>query len=318
MGAHPGLTGILSALRCPVCAGELGGAGAGAGEVCCAAGHSFDLGRGGYLSLRGGRSRRITGDTSAMVAARAAFLDAGYYAPLTARLGALTAAARADGRAAPTILEIGAGTGHHLAGVLTALEHGALEQGARGHRARGIAVDVAPPALRRAARAHPRIGAVSFDAAEQWPVADGQVDVLLDVFAPRHPGEMRRVLRPGGLLLVVTPGPAHLAELRGPLGLVGLHPDKDGQLAGRLTEQFSPGPVEQLDVPLTLPVTAAVDLALMGPTGHHRTRDDLCQAAAAAWGSDLESATVPVTASFRLHPFHAGSPGLAGSIRAAW
>ncbi|WP_163547765.1 methyltransferase domain-containing protein [Candidatus Frankia nodulisporulans] len=313
MGAPPGLTGILSALRCPVCADELGGAGsggagsggAGSGEVCCAAGHSFDLGRGGYLSLRGGRSRRITGDTSAMVAARAAFLDAGYYAPLTARLGALTAAARADARAAPTILEIGAGTGHHLAGVLTALEHGA----------RGIAVDVAPPALRRAARAHPRIGAVSFDAAEQWPVADGQVDVLLDVFAPRHPGEMRRVLRPGGLLLVVTPGPAHLAELRGPLGLVGLHPDKDGQLAGRLTEQFSPGPVERLDVPLTLPVTAAADLALMGPTGHHRTRDDLCQAAAAAWGSDLESATVPVTASFRLHLFHAGS---AGSIRVAW
>lgn len=279
----------------------------------CAVGHSFDLGRGGYLSLRSGRSRRITGDTPAMVAAREAFLGAGHYAPLTARLGALATAAciTHPTGTAPTILEIGAGTGHHLAGVLAVLDREAVDPGVADHGAWGIAVDVAPPALRRAARAHPRIGAVSFDAAGGWPVADGSVDVLLDVFAPRHPAEMHRVLRSGGLLLVVTPGPAHLAELRGALGLVGMQPDKDDQLAGRLAGHFVPGPVERLDVPLALPLPAVVDLALMGPTGHHHTRDDLSRAAVATWASGADitgpggvpDTTVAVTASFRVHPF---------------
>ncbi|CAO5176250.1 putative 23S rRNA (guanine-N(1)-)-methyltransferase [Frankia sp. AiPs1] len=285
----------------------------------CAAGHSFDLGRGGYLSLRTGRSRRVTGDTSEMVAARESFLGAGYYAPLTARLAALTTAACA-GRDTPTILEVGAGTGHHLAGVLAALASarspatvpsgpvpsGSVPSGPEPQAGEpvGIAVDVSPAALRRAARAHPRIGAVSFDAAGRWPVADGGVDVLLDVFAPRNPGEMRRVLRPDGLLLVVTPGPGHLAELRGPLGLVGMQADKSDQLDGRLAGSFVPGPVDRLDVPLTLPAAAAVDLALMGPTGHHRTRDELYRAAVSVW--DGGPAVVAVTACFRVHRYHRG------------
>ncbi|SNQ45876.1 putative 23S rRNA (guanine-N(1)-)-methyltransferase [Frankia canadensis] len=299
MTAEPGagLAAILPVLRCPVCAGALVPAGAdgagagGAGGVRCPAGHGFDVGRGGYLSLRGGRARRVTGDTAEMVAAREAFLGAGHYRPLTARLGELAAGARA-GEApgtVPVLLEIGAGTGHHLAGVLAALPADAL----------GVAADVSPPALRRAARAHPRIGAVAFDAAGAWPVRDGSVGVLLDVFAPRHPDEMRRVLRPGGQLLIVTPAPGHLGELRGPLGLVGMQAGKADRLDERMTGRFTADAVECLDVPLSLSVDEAVDLALMGPTGHHRTPADLRARAAAHWAQD----TVQTIARFQLHPF---------------
>ncbi|MCK9894267.1 methyltransferase type 12 [Frankia sp. AgB32] len=250
------------------------------GQVRCAAGHGYDLGRGGYLNLRTGRARRITGDGAEMVAAREAFLGAGHYRPLTDRLGELAAASSGD-QPAPTVLEIGAGTGQHLAGVLAALPAGAG----------GIAVDVSRHALRRAARAHPRIGAVGFDAAAAWPVADHSVHVLLDVFAPRHPAEMHRVLHPAGTLLVVTPAPGHLAELRGPLGLVGIQPDKGERLDERIASRFEPETTECLDVPLALSVAQTVDLAMMGPTGHHLAPDDLRARAEARWAAGQVSAT---------------------------
>ncbi|CAJ59664.1 putative antibiotic resistance protein [Frankia alni ACN14a] len=292
-----------------MCAGALHRDG---GALRCATGHGFDLGRGGYVNLRTGRARRVAGDTAAMVAARESFLGAGHYRPLTTRLAELATAgppavrtAQAPGReagtithpasradpgladpgpagAGPVVLEIGAGTGHHLAGVLAALPAGAA----------GVAVDVSKYALRRAARAHPRIGAVAFDAAGPWPVADGCVTVLLDVFAPRNPAEMGRVLRPDGLLIVVTPEPGHLAELRDPLGLVGIQPDKGDRLDERIADRFAPAAVERLDIPLVLSPDEAVDLALMGPTGHHRTAEDLRARAAAAWPRRHAAVTV--------------------------
>jgi 23S rRNA (guanine745-N1)-methyltransferase len=301
---------VLPVLCCPVCADALHRDG---DALRCHAGHGFDLGRGGYVNLRTGRVRRVAGDTAAMVAARESFLGAGHYRPLTARLAELATAglpavrtAQDPGRDAgtttdpaspagsgpagsgpagpgpagpgpagpgPVVLEIGAGTGHHLAGVLAALPAGAA----------GVAVDVSKYALRRAARAHPRVGAVAYDVAGPWPVADGCVSVLLDVFAPRNPAEMRRVLRPDGLLIVVTPEPGHLAELRGPLGLVGMQPDKGDRLDERIADRFAPAIVERLDIPLVLSPGEAVDLALMGPTGHHRTAEDLRHRADAAW-----------------------------------
>ena len=87
----------------------------------------------------------------------------------------------------PVVLDLGAGTGHHLAGVLDALP-GAL----------GIALDTSRPALRHAARAHADIAAVVADVWQALPLADATVDLVLDVFSPRNGAEMARVLKPGG------------------------------------------------------------------------------------------------------------------------
>ena len=92
------------------------------------------------------------------------------------------------------MLDLGAGTGHHLAGVLDALP-GAL----------GIALDTSRPALRHAARAHADIAAVVADVWQALPIADATVDLVLDVFSPRNGAEMARVLKPGGAALVVIP-----------------------------------------------------------------------------------------------------------------
>jgi 23S rRNA (guanine745-N1)-methyltransferase len=115
--------------------------------MACPDGHSYDLARQGYVDLSGGR-RTHDGDTAAMIAARAALLGAGHLSVVTDGIVAAVraAAAPADVGAAPLVVDVGAGTGHHLAGLLDA-EPGLV----------GLAVDVSKPALRRAARAHPRM-----------------------------------------------------------------------------------------------------------------------------------------------------------------
>jgi len=227
---------VLPYLRCTICGEKLAAAGGGPQPraLRCPAGHSFDIARQGYVHLGTGRSPHA-GDSPEMVAARADFLAAGHYDVISA---ALAQAAREHTAGEHTagehgggglVVDVGAGTGRHLGAVLDALP-GAV----------GLALDVAKPALRRAARAHPRAGAALCDTWRRLPLADGGTDLLLNVFAPRNGVEFRRVLRPDGLLLVVTPEPDHLTELVAQLGLLTVDPDKPGRLATSLGPGFAP------------------------------------------------------------------------------
>ena len=250
------LDAVLPRLRCPHCAAPLARAGA---VVECAAGHRYDVARQGYVALFPPGGRRHGGDSAAMVAARAAFLDAGHFAPLTSALVAAAAEARAGGAAqAACVLDVGAGTGRHLAAVVDALPG-----------ARGIALDVAAPALRRAARAHPRVAAVGADAWRALPLRDGAADVALVVFAPRAGAELARVLAPGGAAIVATPLPHHLAELRAAVGLIGVDPAKPERLRAALAPALAPVARREVAFPLALDHDAVRALVAMGPSARH-------------------------------------------------
>lgn len=246
------LADVVPCLRCPVCAGELTLAGT---AVRCAAGHAFDVARQGYANLLTGRPHTGTADTPQMVAARAGFLGRGHFAPL-----ADLVAARAAGRAPSggCVLDAGAGTGYYLSAVLGRLPDRA-----------GVALDVSKHALRRAARAHPRAGAVVWDVWRPWPVRTGAVAVLLDVFAPRNGAEFHRVLRPDGVLIVVTPTARHLTELAGPLGLLSVDERKADRVAGTLGGRFRPAGTWPLELPLCLGHADVVSLVAMGPSARH-------------------------------------------------
>ncbi|WP_069816090.1 putative RNA methyltransferase [Streptomyces sp. TP-A0874] len=269
---------LLDVLVCPLCGGRLATSG---GSLRCPAGHTFDIARQGYVSLLSGGSRAAGADTAAMVRARAEFLDSGHFAPLARLLAERTAAFCPAGG---TVLEAGVGTGHHLAAVLDALP-----------RAVGLGLDSSKFALRLAARAHPRLGAASWDLWQPLPVRSGSVDVLLNVFAPRNGEEFHRVLRPSGALLVVTPTARHLDELRQPVGLLSVDATKEARLHRTLSQHFRRTGTEVEEAVVGLDEPAEVEnLVAMGPTARHLAAEELHRRVA---GLDLP---VRVTLSFRL------------------
>jgi 23S rRNA (guanine745-N1)-methyltransferase len=247
----------VALLACPVCGAGLTADDAG---VRCRAGHAFDRARQGHLTLLPPGGSPHAGDSAAMVADRVDFLAAGHYAGVTA---ALADAVLADGEPG-SVLDLGGGTGAHLAGVLDAAP-GAV----------GVCLDVSRYAARRAARAHPRAIAVVADTWAGLPVREGAVDRVLVVFAPRNGAETARVLAPAGRLVVVTPAADHLTELVGPLGLLSVDPDKAERLAGSLGPHLERVAVRTHREQLVLDRGAVRVLVGMGPHARHLTGEEL-------------------------------------------
>ena len=234
-------------LACPVCRAGMAIADAG---LACANGHRFDVARQGYVNLLG-RSAPPNADSADMLAARARFLAAGHYSPVSDAVA--TALGGCD-----RLLEVGAGTGHYLAAALE-----------RTPQALGLATDVSPAAARRAARAHPRMAAVVADTWAGLPVANAVVDGLLCVFAPRNADEFARVLAPGGVLALAVPGADHLHELRSAHGLLGVGSDKLETVSDALAGHFGAPEIHRVRGILTLSDDEAVDLVAMGPNAFH-------------------------------------------------
>lgn len=271
----------VAVLACPVCGGQLA---ADDGALACPAGHRFDRARQGHVTLLPPGHRAPSGDSAAMVADRAEFLGAGHYDGVTRAL------ADAVGRTGGALLDLGGGTGHHLAGVLDGLPD-----------AVGVVLDSSPYAARRAARAHPRTVAVVADTWARLPVTDASVDRVLVVFAPRNGPEIARVLRPHGRLVVVTPEPDHLQELVGPLGLLRVDPDKTSRLAATLEPHLEPvGAARHREV-LALDRPAVATLVGMGPHARHRTPDDV-RTALASLGEPLAVTVSVQVATYRRSP----------------
>lgn len=172
----------------------------------CPAGHSFDIARQGYVNLLPVQNKRSRdpGDSREMVAARARFLEAGFYKPLaTAVARAALAGLPAD--AAVSLLDAGCGEGYYLRQVAAAV-------GLRQSLAL-LGLDISKWAVLAAARTDPRPTWVVGSNA-RLPVPAQSIDRVLCLFGfPVYP-EFGRVLKPGGELLLAEPGPAHLRELR--------------------------------------------------------------------------------------------------------
>lgn len=192
----------LSFFRCPLCGGPLTGA---PGGLRCPGRHSFDRAREGYVHLLPANQKhsRAPGDDKGMAAARRAFLDRGWYAPLREALCRLAVDCTGP---APVVLDAGCGEGYYTAGVREALISAGKTPVTAG-------VDISKFSLQKAARRCPDI---SFAVASVYrlPAADRSVDLLLNVFSPLAIDEFRRVLRLGGTYLYVVPAARHLWELK--------------------------------------------------------------------------------------------------------
>lgn len=181
--------------RCPHCSSPLLPDGS---TLRCASGHAFDRAREGYVNLLvGGRlPGGPSGDDEAMVRARRAVFDAGLYAPIFESVAAQVAAVDPQ-----HVLDMGCGEGSYLARAVAV------------SGATGWGVDVSKSAIRLAAR---RYALQHFAVASSYrlPFDDDTFDAIIDVFSPRPIAEMARVLRPGGVAVVVGPAADHLAQLK--------------------------------------------------------------------------------------------------------
>ena len=270
LGPVPILPAHLDVLACPVCGGRFE---RDEGTLRCAEGHAVDLARQGHVQLAR-RPIRHPGDTAGMLAARARVLEAGTFAPLTS---ALVAA----GGPAGVVLEVGAGTAHHLAAVVEAC--GGI----------GVALDSSKAAGKVAARAHPRVASVVADATERLPLQDDSVDVVLVAFAPRNVEEIARVLAPGGRVVLAHPTSGHLAGLRAALDLLAVREDKGAAIADRLGERFVEGEQVLVEAAVDVDHDRQVDLVMMGPNAFHTDREAVAGQVAAA-GLDQVAISVAV------------------------
>ncbi|MBN2848952.1 MAG: 23S rRNA methyltransferase [Coriobacteriia bacterium] len=266
-------------LICPVCRAPLSTVDR---TMRCAAGHAFDIARQGYVNLLPGAAHATTGDTREMIDARAAFLAAGHFAPLTSAIaGAVAeAAAGVDG----VIIDVGAGIGHYLEVVLGVLS-GRI----------GVALDLSKHAARAAARVHPAVVSVVCDAWTGLPVADGAAAVVMNVFAPRNPTEFARVLGPRGALVTATPRPGHLRELVGPLGLVTIEQGKEERLGEALGDLFQRSSTRAVSAELALSRADVSALVMMGPSAHHIDPETLADALGRLPGAVSATLSVSVT-----------------------
>lgn len=256
------LEDVVPTLICPHCGGDLRINGA---SLLCSSGHTANIARQGYVSLLGRDSGTHTADSAEMVAARERFLASGHYGPVSRELSEIASRPGLE-EVEGAVLDLGAGTGHHLATVLDELPERL-----------GLALDNSKFAARRAARCHPRAGAVVADIWDELPVRDGSMAVVMNVFAPRNGSEIKRVLSPGGRLIVVTPGPDHLKELIEPFAMIAVDPDKEQRLERSLEELGGPAETVTLRWKMSLTPDEVNDLVGMGPSAGRLDPDRLEQ-----------------------------------------
>ena len=193
--AHPPTPCYL----CPICAASLQ-LSPSAKSYACENNHHFDLAKEGYLNLLPVQFKHSAepGDNKPMMQARREFLEAGFYEPMAKAMAMMINANQLK-----HLLDLGCGEGYYSRAIEAFCTNPMMLHG----------VDIAKFAIAAAAKKQAN-GRFIVASSNRLPYADQYFDFVLRVFAPSNDDELKRVLKPSGLLLTVTPGPRHLWQLK--------------------------------------------------------------------------------------------------------
>jgi 23S rRNA (guanine745-N1)-methyltransferase len=209
----------------------------------CANRHAFDIARSGYVNLLQPQDKKSKspGDTTDAAAARRRFFEAGHARPLVDAI--VHALPLRDGDA---LLDAGCGEGHHLDAF----------RAAYGVEAWGL--DISVPAIELAAKKYRACHWVVANADRFLPFENGAFAAVTSITARLNAEEFRRVLAPGGTLLVVLPSTHDLIELRAAILGQGVERDRVERTIAAFAPHF--GNVERQE---TITHTATLDPAAM-------------------------------------------------------
>ncbi|ENX33157.1 hypothetical protein F889_03096 [Acinetobacter colistiniresistens] len=264
----------MSLLMCPVCRQALNLV---ANSWQCEKGHHYDVAKQGYVNLHVVQHKhsKNPGDTAESVLARREFLQAGFYQPLQQAVVALLQQLQPR-----SVLDIGCGEGYYTSAM-------------QAHTQQCIGVDIAKTAVQRAAKLNTKVTWVVGTGAT-LPVQDHSLDLCTSLFSPIPQDEIVRVLADDGYLIVVTPAPRHLFDLREALfEQVNLHePQKFVQ---QLEAQFELKQAQIVEAPMQLEQQALKNLIAMTPYAYKANPERR---------KALEQAqTFEVTAAFQIYLF---------------
>ncbi|MCI5860913.1 putative RNA methyltransferase [Bifidobacterium boum] len=201
--------------------------------LVCEAGHTFDVSHKGYVNFVPAQ-KPLKGYSKAFFEARREFLSWGYYDHVLQAVSQVVLKAAAGARVNDRfrVLDAGCAEGYYLRGIRQAIQStDAKVDKAQANAAQAtsgtgpiaptetllIGADISKDAVRLAAGGgDPNLWIV--DDVANLALADASMDCILNVFTPANYREFRRVLRHGGMLVKVVPGPRHLEQLRRALG----------------------------------------------------------------------------------------------------
>ncbi|HEM2885072.1 TPA: methyltransferase domain-containing protein [Streptococcus suis] len=221
---------------CPHCRQALG---LDQSSLRCLNRHTFDIAKQGYVNLAP-QVKQSANYHKSSFENRQAFLEAGYYDHLYEAL---------EGKIAElglqSVLDIGCGEGFYSRKLAEKMDLDIL------------AFDISKDSIILAAKSD-RTKSVKWFVGDltKLPIQDKTIDGLLDIFSPANYQEFARVLKAGGAILKLVPGPNHLKELR---HLAKDQLRKESYDNQDIVDHFKSylGQVEQVLVSRTLPITAA-------------------------------------------------------------
>ncbi len=178
-------------------------------QLVCENGHVFDISRQGYVNLLPVQHKRTKhpGDSKVMVSARTQFLNSGIYQAISNKLNELVHSLMAAAEET-CILDAGCGEGYYFDALLKYLSN---KKG--DNKLSFIGLDISKEAIVQANRRNKQISWV-VGTNRKPPVADESIDIVLCLFGFLSVQGFNKILKPGGKIVLVDPGPMHLKELR--------------------------------------------------------------------------------------------------------
>lgn len=167
----------------------------------CEKNHQFDRAKQGYFNLLPVQHKKSKqpGDSKEMIAARHDFLNADYYQPLALELTKLLRDLVPKGA---TCLDLGCGEGYYSRNIQKQMPNLSI-----------FGMDISKPAIVKAA-AQDKQGQYFVASSDKIPLLSACLDAIFKVYAPANEQELARLVKPGGVLISVMPGPRHLMQIR--------------------------------------------------------------------------------------------------------